>query len=87
VSDVPADGSYDTGEQGPMVVLVKTTATIRNLRLDKDEQQLDISCGGDLKVIVTVERAKTEGSFDCTAHGEATPPAEIARDSTQRLPQ
>src|ERR1700693_5803031 len=69
-----------------MFVLVKTTATIHNLRLDKDEQRLDISCGGDLKVIVTVERSKTEGHFDCSASGEATPRAEIAADLNGSIP-
>jgi hypothetical protein len=36
-----------------MVVLIKTTLTISNLRLDKDQQRLDISFGSDMKVAVT----------------------------------
>jgi hypothetical protein len=43
-----------------MVVLIKTTSAASNLYLEKDEQRLEISCGGDLKVVVTVERGKTE---------------------------
>jgi hypothetical protein len=63
-----------------MVVQVKTTLTASNLRLHKDDQRLDIICGGTLKVVVTVEPAKTEGNVICTARGDSTPPTGLAAD-------
>jgi hypothetical protein len=62
-----------------VAVLVKTKLAT-DLQLDKDEPRLDFSCGGDLKVIVTVEPAETGNNSICTARGDATPPGEVASD-------
>jgi hypothetical protein len=64
----------------PDVVQIKTALTTSNLRLHKDDQQLDISGGGNLKVVSRFERAKTESNFICTARGNSTPPTELAAD-------
>ena len=69
-----------------MVVLIKTALTATNLRLDKDDHRIDINCGGDLKVIVTVERAESEGDCICSARLNAMLPAELAADFTGNDP-
>jgi hypothetical protein len=65
-----------------MDVLIKTTLTASNLRFDKDDKRLDISCGSELKIVVTIERAETEGNLICAASGVATLPTDLAEDFT-----
>ena len=55
------------GKGRPMVVRIKIALTAVNLWLDKNDSPLDISCGGDLKVMVTVERGEREGNCICSA--------------------
>jgi hypothetical protein len=61
-------------------MFIKTTFEASGLRLEED--RLEITCGGELKVAVSIERAKTANKFNCTALGDATPPPEFALDLT-----
>jgi hypothetical protein len=61
-------------------VFIKTTFEASGLPLEED--RLEITCGGELKVVVSIERAKTANKFNCTALGDATPPPEFALDLT-----
>ncbi|MGH8647029.1 MAG: hypothetical protein ACREX4_22255 [Gammaproteobacteria bacterium] len=43
------------------------------------DERIELNCGSDLSTVVTIEQAKTKGKFTCTALGDVTPPAKIAR--------
>jgi hypothetical protein len=70
-------------------VFIKTTCEATNLRLEEDK--VEIECGGELTVVVSIEPGKTAGKFSCTALGKVIPPPEYAGhlsgDTTQANPK
>lgn len=55
-------------------MLVKTTFIAENLRLNKGDRRIEIACGGDLKILVTIEPADQKEEYLCTAIGDVTTP-------------
>jgi hypothetical protein len=66
-------------------VFIKTTCEASNLRLEED--RVEIECEGELKVVISIERAETTGKFSCTALGSVIPSTEYAPHLGGNTPQ